>query len=98
VLERAFSRSRLALHPKPSDLEVGDTETIKSCVLAGLGIGFLSRWSIQRELLNGTMEVIPLPDLRIIRTFSWAAGSGGISGQAAAFRRHAVQEPPVPPA
>jgi len=73
---------------------VGDTETIKSCVLAGLGIGFLSLWSIQRELANRSLEVIPIPDLRIIRTFSWAHGSGALPGLAAAFWRHAAQAPP----
>jgi DNA-binding transcriptional LysR family regulator len=94
VMERGFRQARLGLEPKASDLEVGDTETIKSCVLVGLGIGFLSRWSIQRELLNGTLEVIPLPDLRILRSFSWAHGSGGLAGHAAAFYRHALLQPP----
>jgi DNA-binding transcriptional LysR family regulator len=98
VLERAFRKARLSPRPKPADLVVGDTETIKSCVLAGLGVGFLSRWSIQRELRAGSLEVIALPDLRIVRSFSWAHAGGGLSGQAAAFHRHALFAPPSPPA
>jgi DNA-binding transcriptional LysR family regulator len=97
VLEQALRKARLPILPKPSDLVVGDTETIKSCVLAGLGIGFLSRWSIQRELASGSLEIIPLPDLRIPRTFSWADAGGGLSGLAAAFRRFAVRNPPPVP-
>ena len=96
VMERAFRKAKVPVQTRPSDLVVGDTETIKACVLAGLGIGFLSLWSIQRERLNGSLEVIPLPDLRILRTFSWAHGSGALSGLAAAFQRHALQEPPPP--
>lgn len=96
VLERAFLKAHLPVQTRPADLVVGDTETIKSCVLAGLGIGFLSLWSIQRELLNGSLEVIAIPDLRILRTFSWARGSGALPGLAAAFWRHACQEPPDP--
>lgn len=97
VVEQAFRKARIPVQTKPSDLVVGDTETIKACVLAGLGIGFLSRWTIQRELANGSLEVIPLPDLRILRSFSWAHGSGGLSGLAAAFWRFALQAPPPAP-
>lgn len=97
VLERAFQKAHIPVQTRPADLVVGDTETIKSCVLAGLGIGFLSLWSIQRELANASLEIIPLPDLRILRTFSWAHGSGALPGLASAFWRHAAQAPPDPP-
>jgi DNA-binding transcriptional LysR family regulator len=97
VLERALRGVGLPGQPKAADLVMGDTETIKSCVLAGLGIGFLSRWSIQRELQGRTLEVVPLPDLRIPRHFSWAHGSGGLAGHAASFYRHALDDPPQPP-
>jgi DNA-binding transcriptional LysR family regulator len=93
VLERALRQAGLPDQPKPADLVVGDTETIKSCVLAGLGIGFLSRWSIQREL-RGSLEIIPLPDLRVPRRFSWAHGSGGLAGPLAAFHAFALRHPP----
>jgi DNA-binding transcriptional LysR family regulator len=95
VVEQAFRRARLPLQSKPSDFVMGDTETIKSCVLLGLGIGFLSRWSIQRELARGTLEVIPLPDLSIPRTFSWARVGGGLTGHSAAFLHWAQVHLPV---
>ncbi len=96
VVERVLRRTRRIQGPRATDLVVGDTEAIKSCVLLGLGIGFLSRWSIQRELQRGTLELIPLPDLSIPRTFSWAQVGGGLAGQAAAFLRHALAHPPAP--
>ena len=98
VLEKAFQKARIPVQPKPSDLVVGDTETIKACVLAGLGIGFLSRWSIQSELLTGSLSIIPLPDLRILRSYAWAHAGGGLTGLTGAFWRHALKDPPAPPA
>ena len=95
VVERALRKLRVVRAPRDSDLVVGDTEAIKSCVLLGLGIGFLSRWSIQREVARGGLAVIPLPDLSILRTFSWAQAGGGLAGQAAAFMRWARSNPPV---
>jgi DNA-binding transcriptional LysR family regulator len=92
VVERALRKIRV---PRDSDLVVGDTEAIKSCVLLGLGIGFLSRWSIQREVARGGLAVIPLPDLSILRTFSWAQAGGGLVAQAATFLRWAKANPPV---
>ncbi|HEX9081390.1 MAG TPA: LysR family transcriptional regulator [Holophagaceae bacterium] len=94
VVERALRKARVARAPRASDLVVGDTEAIKACVLLGLGIGFLSRWSIQREVRQGLLEVVPLPDLAIPRTFSWVQGGGGAPGLAAAFLRHAQAHPP----
>lgn len=95
VVERAFQQARLRLRPREGDLVLGDTEAIKTSVLAGLGIAFLSRWSIQRELQHGELEVISLPDLAIHRTFSWVQAGGGLSGEAEAFRRWARDHAPA---
>ena len=94
VVERALRRAPVARVPLPGDLVLGDTEAIKTSVLLGLGIGFLSRWSIQREARQGLLEVIALPGLRIPRSFSWVQRGGGAQGQAAAFLRHAQAHPP----
>ena len=87
VIERALAKAHPGLGPRPTDLVLGHTEAIKGAVLAGLGIGFLSRWSIRLELQHGTLEVIHLPGLRIPRTFSWVHGAGALSGPAEAFHR-----------
>jgi len=97
VVERALRKARVASGPRSSDLVLGDTEAIKSCVLLGLGIGFLSRWSIHREVQRRMLEVVPFVDLSIQRTFSWVQTGGGLAGQAAAFLRHAQQHPPALP-
>ena len=85
VTERALAKALPGLAPRPTDLVLGHTEAIKGAVLEGLGIGFLSRWSIRSELLRGELEILKLPGLRIRRTFSWVHGAGALTGPAGAF-------------
>ncbi len=95
VVERALRRAGARRGPQPGDLVVGDTSAITGCVMRGLGVGFLSRWSLQRELARGTLEVIPVAALAVPRTFSLAQPAGGATGQAAAFLRLALAHPPA---
>jgi len=95
IVERAFQKAGLQRFPREEDLVLGDTEAIKTSVMAGLGIAFLSRWSIQRELRHGDLELIPLPDLAIHRTLSWVQAGGGLAGEAQAFLRWARAHPPA---
>ena len=88
VIERALAKAHAGLGPRPTDLVLGHTEAIKGAVLAGLGIGFLSRWSIRAELQRRDLEVLDLPDLRIRRTFSWVHAGGALGGPAEAFHRY----------
>ncbi|MGB9803477.1 selenium metabolism-associated LysR family transcriptional regulator [Desulfofundulus sp.] len=48
---------------------MGSTEAIKQGVEAGLGISFLSRWTIRKELALGTIKPVRLKDLNITREF-----------------------------
>ncbi len=50
-------------------VEVGSTEAAKRCVLAGLGLAFISRRAIEHELAAGSLHVHPLPGLPAERTF-----------------------------
>ena len=45
--------------------------------------------------MHRELEVIPLPDLAIQRSFSWIQGGGGLSGEARAFLRWAREHPPA---
>jgi DNA-binding transcriptional LysR family regulator len=71
---------------------LGENEAIRSAVLAGLGIGFISRCAIEPELASGVLRAIPVRDFRITRTFRWALPGGGLSGTAAEFHAFAVRE------
>jgi DNA-binding transcriptional LysR family regulator len=67
------------------------TETIKSAVEAGLGIGFVSRWAISKELELGALKIAEVTGLRIVRHFSLVSRTGPKpQGPAGAFRTFAL--------
>ena len=69
--------------------EVGSTDAVKSLVIAGVGVGFLSFWDIQQELGMGLVQQMNIPGLRIQRMFSWALPSGELGGLPGEFCRFA---------
>ena len=94
VLERALRKAGVRKGPQEGDLQLGSTEAIKGAVAAGLGVGFLSQWSLQDELASGRLRLLPLPDLRVRRAFSWVLPVDAPSGLAGRFLRHARASPP----
>ncbi|MDE2293075.1 MAG: LysR family transcriptional regulator [Elusimicrobia bacterium] len=84
VVERALREAGLA-RELPVRFELGGTEAIKAAAVAGLGIAFLSRWSIRRELALGLLRPVPGRGLALPRAFRWALAGGGLSGLARDF-------------
>jgi len=70
VIEMALERQgakRSAMHIV---MELDSTEAIKSAVEAGLGVGFVSRWAIAKDLRLGTnFKIVAIEGLRIKRDF-----------------------------
>jgi DNA-binding transcriptional LysR family regulator len=95
VLDRALRRAGVRKKPLAIDIELGSTEAILGAVAAGLGVGFVSRWSLQTHLVAGRVVVIPGLHLVVRRTFHWALPSGGLHGVAARFCEFAAQNPPA---
>lgn len=97
VLRREGSGTRAAVadvlagaldggEPGPT-VEVGSTEAAKRCALAGLGLAFVSRRAVERELAAGVLYVHPLAGLPAARTFYLATVRGvTLSPGAAALR------------
>ncbi|KMM38361.1 LysR substrate-binding domain-containing protein [Guptibacillus hwajinpoensis] len=54
----------------PNTMAFGSTQLIKESVEAGIGISFLSRWTIRKELELGSLVVLTIPDFTYTRTFS----------------------------
>ncbi len=48
--------------------------------MLGLGVGFLSRWSMRTELEAGRLRLLPIHGLVIRRSFAWALPAGGVMG------------------
>jgi DNA-binding transcriptional LysR family regulator len=55
-------------HRLPARFELGNTEGIKHAVMAGLGVGFISRYATRIELEAGLLAEVPIEGLRFRRT------------------------------
>lgn len=101
VVERALHQAGLRRPAHAGDLSLGSNEAVRTAVMLGLGLGFLSKWTIQAELATGRLRPVPIQDLRVVRSFAWALPSGevgGIAGQFLHASRRVIQDtwPPVP--
>jgi DNA-binding transcriptional LysR family regulator len=96
IVERALARAKPRRRPSGRDIELGSTEAIIAGAIAGLGVGFVSRWSIRAHLAAGLVRIPPGSELVIRRTLSWALPAGGLHGAAQQFHALALRSPPAP--
>jgi DNA-binding transcriptional LysR family regulator len=89
VVERNLEEQGVDLRKLDYRFELGSSEAIKTLVVSGLGIAFLSSWEIQQEIALGFARRLHIPGLRIDRTYSWAVASGDLGGLAGEFYRFA---------
>lgn len=50
-------------------MELGSTQLVKEMAMAGLGIALLSRWSLRRELADGSLTLVSAPALPFRRSY-----------------------------
>ena len=85
VVEEALRRARLDVKKLPIVLDLDSTESIKSAIAAGLGIGFVSRWALGKELALGLLRTVSVKGLRIRRQFQFVYLQGpppaGVEGE-----------------
>ena len=85
VVEDALRRARLDAKKLHIVLDLDSTESIKSAISAGLGIGFVSRWALGKELALGLLRAIPVKGMRIRRHFQFVYNQGpaprGVEGE-----------------
>jgi LysR family transcriptional regulator, transcriptional activator of the cysJI operon len=70
VIEMALRGRGLSLKELRPAMVLDSTEAIKTAVEAGLGIGFVSRRAICKELALGTLKEVAVESLRFRRDFS----------------------------
>lgn len=89
VVELALARKGVTANSLRIVMELDSTEAIKSAVEAGLGVGFVSRWAIAKDLRHDTsFRIVELEGLRIHRQFLLAYPAGPEpQGLAQEFRR-----------
>lgn len=81
LVERALHARGLA--PRVV-MELGNTEAIKRAVMAGLGVAFVSRYTVAGELRAGQLVAVETPELALERVFHLVMPADG-------FRPRAVQ-------
>jgi DNA-binding transcriptional LysR family regulator len=92
VVELALEKADLRLKSFKNVMNLDSTEAIKSAVEVGLGIGFVSRWAISKELELGALKVAEVAGLKVDRHFSLISRTGPEpQGPAGAFRTFALE-------
>jgi LysR family transcriptional regulator, transcriptional activator of the cysJI operon len=93
VVELALRRKGLKPRQLQIAMELDSTEAIVSGVEAGLGVGFVSRWAIGKEVRLGTVKPVRVQGLEIVRDLTLIRRSGAApNGAAGAFERFARSE------
>ena len=89
VIEMALDRQGVKRGALQIAMELDSTEAIKSAVEAGLGVGFVSRWAIAKDLrLGNSFKTIQVDGLRIERDLLVAyTAAPEPAGLALEFRR-----------
>jgi len=91
VVELALEKAGFKLKAFKKVMELDSTEAIKSAVEAGLGVGFVSRWAIAKELELGTLKVAQVSSVRATRHFTLISRTGPEpQGPAGALRTFAL--------
>jgi DNA-binding transcriptional LysR family regulator len=92
VVETSLEKANFKLKSFKKVMDLDSTEAIKSAVEAGLGIGFVSRWAISKELELGALKIAEVKGLRVARHFSLILPTGPEpQGPAGAFRSFALE-------
>jgi DNA-binding transcriptional LysR family regulator len=85
VVEEALKEARLDPRHLRIVLELDSTESIKSAITAGIGVGFVSRWALGKETTLGLLRTVPVKGLRIRRHFQFVylqgPAPGGVAGE-----------------
>ena len=97
LAEEAIAKAtggKIVLRP---ELVFGSNQSIKMAAVAGLGVAFISRWAAQDQVAAGSLKILPLRDLRMVRAFSWATASRELHSGAGRFLAWARRNPPPRP-
>ncbi|MDR3776711.1 MAG: LysR family transcriptional regulator [Terracidiphilus sp.] len=77
VIEMALERQGIKRSSLHIVMELDSTEAIKSAVEAGLGVGFISRWAIAKDLrLDNSFKIVDVEGMSVKRDFLVAYPSG----------------------
>lgn len=88
VVENALTRAGVKKKEINTRMELDSTEGLLSAVEAGLGVAFVSRWTVRNQISLGTLKLARVQGLKLSRMFSIVYPAGPEpSGNAGVFRR-----------
>jgi DNA-binding transcriptional LysR family regulator len=91
VVETALEKAGIKLRSFKKVMDLDSTEAIKSTVEAGLGVGFVSRWAISKELELAALKIVQVQGIRVTRHFTLISRTGPEpQGLAGVFRTFAL--------
>jgi LysR family transcriptional regulator, transcriptional activator of the cysJI operon len=87
VVENALTKAGITKKELDIRMELDSTEGLLSAVEAGLGVTFVSRWTVRNQLALGTLKLARVRDLKLSRMFSIVYPAGPEpAGNAGVFR------------
>ena len=93
VVETALKQAGLPPKSFAKTMDLDSTETIKSAVEAGLGVGFVSRWAISKELELGALKTAQVEGIKVTRQFTLISRTGPEpQGPAKVFRTFTLRQ------
>lgn len=96
VVEAALAKAGLKKKDLQITMELDSTEGLLSAVEAGLGVTFVSQWTVRNQLSLGTLQIARVKGLKLSRKFSLAYPVGPMpGGNAGAFRRSILDHSPA---
>lgn len=94
VVENVLIQAGLKRKDLKIRMELDSTESLLSAVEANLGITFVSRWSVRRQLSLGTLKIARVGGVTFSRMFSLGYPAGPEpTGSGAAFRSFLLTHP-----
>lgn len=91
VVELALKKAGVSLRKVKIAMELNSSESIKSAVEAGLGVGFVSQWALRKERKLGTLGIVRIPGVQMKRYLNFLHVQGpepsGVAGSFLQFAR-----------
>ena len=76
VVEAGLQQAGVRLNSLRIVMELDSTEAILSCIEAGLGVGIVSKWALDRRLQARTIAAVRIQGHPFARTFSFVLAHG----------------------
>jgi DNA-binding transcriptional LysR family regulator len=78
VVETGLQKAGVRLSSLRIAMELDSTEAMLSCIEAGLGVGIVSKWALDRRLRAHSLVTVRIEGQQITRTFSFVLAQGPV--------------------